>query len=174
MDMKIRKLEKKWLVFYTKARSEKKAFSYLQKFGFEAYLPLHMVLRQWSDRRKKVEVPLFNSYIFVKEHESRIANVLKVPGIVWNVRHNDKPAVLREEELETIKRFINTGYFIETHTPDNLEIGDTVEVMDGPLRGATGYLSGEYNDEKFTLVMETINQALTISIDKKLLKKMDD
>jgi transcription antitermination factor NusG len=59
------KIAKKWLVFYTKSRNEKSAYKNLKKFGFEPYLPLQKVLRQWSDRKKKVELPLFNSYIFV-------------------------------------------------------------------------------------------------------------
>lgn len=165
-------LERKWLVFYTKARWEKKAKEYLEIFGFEAYLPLQTVVRQWSDRKKKVTVPLFNSYIFVKEHESRIGEVLKVPGVAWSIKQNGQPAVLRDKDLETIKRFIDTGFFIESRSIQSLEFGDRVEVIDGPLRGAVGILTGEYNEQKFTIVMETIDQALTISLDKSLLNKI--
>jgi transcriptional antiterminator RfaH len=60
---------KNWFVFYTKSRQEKKVNDLLLRHGFEPYLPLQKVLRQWSDRKKKVEVPLFNSYIFVRVEE---------------------------------------------------------------------------------------------------------
>jgi len=162
--------EPKWLVFYTKSRTEKKVYDYLQKFGFESFLPLHTVLRQWSDRKKKVEVPLFNSYIFVHEPESRIMDVLQVPGIVCNVRHNGKPAVMRQKEIDTIKRFLETGYLIESLPVEDLKKGDRVEVLDGPLRGMEGILTQEYNEEKFSVLVETIDQVLTVNIEKRVLK----
>lgn len=164
--------EKKWLVFYTKSRWEKKVEKYLRQFGFEPYLPLHKVVRQWSDRKKKLETPLFNSYIFVYDYEHRIPDMLKVPGISWNIRHNGKPAVLRGSELEMIKRFISSGLFLETTSVADLEPGDRVKVIDGPLRGAIGYFSGPYSQEKFYVVLATIDQALRVSIDKKLLEKV--
>jgi transcriptional antiterminator RfaH len=58
-------MEKKWFVFYTKSRQEKKVNELLLKKKFEPFLPMQQVMRQWSDRKKKVTVPLFNSYIFV-------------------------------------------------------------------------------------------------------------
>lgn len=163
--------EKKWLVFYTKSRWEKKVKQYLEKFGFEPFLPIHKVLRQWSDRKKKVEVPLFNSYIFVHDYEHRIRDILQIPGISWNIRHNGRPAVLRQEEKDMIERFINSGLFMEAFSIDNVAPGDKVRVIDGPLRGAVGVLSGDYSDEKFIVVLDGIDQAIKVSIDKKLLKK---
>ena len=168
----MKKVEKKWLVFYTKARSEKAVEKNLRKFGFEPYLPLQKVLRQWSDRKKKVEVPLFNSYIFVYDIEANIPEILKIPGLSWNIRHNGKPAVLREKELETIKRFIESGLTLEVGGIENLEKGDQVKIMDGPMKGAEGYLSGEYNDQKFTVELESIDQVLKVSIEKHLLKRV--
>ena len=165
--------EKKWLVFYTKSRWERKVEKYLRQFGFEPYLPLHKVLRQWSDRKKKLEIPLFNSYIFVYDYEHRIQDMLKVPGISWNIRHNGKPAVLRVSELEMIKRFISSGLFLETTSVADLEPGDRVKVIDGPLLGAVGYYFGTYNQEKFYVVLETIDQVLRVSIDKTLLEKAE-
>ena len=172
INSKVKSLKKKWLVFYTKSRAEKKANEFLQKSGYEVYLPVQKVVRQWSDRKKKVEVPLFNSYIFVYEHESRVSEILKVPAVAWNIRHNGKPAVIRDKDIETIRRFIDTGLFMETYSIEDLDIGDEVEVMDGPLRGAQGVLTGEYSQEKFSILMETIDQVISVSIDKKLLKKI--
>jgi transcriptional antiterminator NusG len=167
------KITKKWLVFYTKSRSEKAVEKNLKKFGFEPYLPLQKVIRQWSDRKKKIEIPLFNSYIFVNDHESRIQEILKIPGISWNIRHNDKPAILRDSELDTIKRFIESGLTLEVGAIDDLEKGDQVKIMDGPMRGAIGYLSGDHNDQKFYVEIDSIDQVLKVSVDKWLLKKLD-
>lgn len=165
-------MEKKWLVFYTKSRAEKKTLEYLHKFGFEAWLPMHKVVRQWSDRKKKMEVPLFNSYIFVKDMEANIQEIVKVPGISWNIRHNGKPAVLRDAEFQTIQRFLESGLTIEIGSSLELEKGDKVEVMDGPLKGAVGFLSGTYNEQKFIIEVESIDQVMRVNVDKGLLKKI--
>lgn len=164
--------EKKWLVFYTKSRWEKKVEGYLENFGFEPFLPRHKVLRQWSDRKKKIEVPLFNSYIFVRDIEHNIPEILKVPGISWNIKHAGKPAVLHQDEKEMIERFITSGLFLETQGIDDIEPGDEVKVIDGPLRGAIGTMIGDYNEEKFYVTLESIDQVIKVSIDKSLLKKI--
>ena len=99
----------RWLAFYTKSRHEKKVRDVLTRRGFEVFLPMQKLLRQWSDRKKRVEVPLFNSYIFVHIPYHRSDEVLQVPGVAWAIRHNDKPAELHPKEYETIVRFIETG-----------------------------------------------------------------
>ena len=164
--------KKKWLVFYTKSRAEKKTLEYLQKFGFEAWLPVQKVLRQWSDRKKKVEVPLFNSYIFVNDIEANIAKILKVPGISWNIRHNGKPAKLHSKEQETIQRFLETGLTLETQSIQKLEQGQQVQVMDGPLKGQLGEVESTYNEDKLYVTIESLGQQVMVSIDKGLLKPL--
>ncbi len=164
--------EKKWLVFYTKSRAEKKTLEYLQKFGFEAWLPMHKVLRQWSDRKKKVEIPLFNSYIFVKDIEANIGEILKVQGISWNIRHNGKPAVLHSTEQATIQRFIETGLTLETQAIQELVQGQKVQVMDGLLKGQIGEVEANYNEDKLYVTIESLGQQVMVTIDKGLLKPL--
>ena len=168
-------MDKKWFVFYTKSRQEKKVNELLLKKKFEPFLPMQQVMRQWSDRKKKVTVPLFNSYIFVLVEEHRIQDVLQVPGIAWNIRHNDKPAVLHQSELDTIQRFIETGWLIEAGADFSLiEVGDRVKVLDGPLKGAIGRLTSVHNRHQFSVVLESIGQVITAQIDKQAVRKLTD
>jgi transcriptional antiterminator NusG len=164
-------MKKHWYVFYTKSRAEKKTKQTLEKFGFEVFLPTIKVVRQWSDRKKKVEVPLFNSYIFVLEEEYRIVEVLKIPGISWNIRHNGKPAFLREEELNVIKKVVNSGYAVEAEGYDKLEKGDEVEIIDGPLKGFKGIIDKSI-EQNFRVLIPSIGQAVKVQVDKRLLKKI--
>ncbi len=164
--------KKKWLVFYTKSRAEKKTLELLVKFGFEAWLPTHQVLRQWSDRKKKVEVPLFNAYIFVRDIEANISEILKVPGISWNIRHNGNPAVLRTSEQETIKRFIDTGLTLAIQATQKLLKGQEVKVMDGPLKGLIGEVEANYNEDKLYVTIDSLGQQILVSINKNLLKPL--
>jgi transcriptional antiterminator NusG len=166
-------MNKKWFVFYTKSRQEKKVDELLKRNGFESYLPLQTVMKQWSDRKKKVDVPLFNSYIFVETEEHAIQEVVKIPGVAWNIRLNGKPAVLHPNELATIRRFIETGLFIETQDQsESLERGDRVEVVDGPLRGEKGVLADFHNGAKFSVVLGGIGQVITVQLPSGILKKI--
>ncbi|MBX2898787.1 MAG: UpxY family transcription antiterminator [Cyclobacteriaceae bacterium] len=162
---------KHWFVFYTKSRQEKKIRDLLTRRGFEVFLPLQKVMRQWSDRKKKVEVPLFNSYIFVFESEDQIPFIVQTPGIAWNLRHNNKPAVLHPNELQTITRFLDSGLLLESQPYTDLSVGDPVEVIDGPLKGMLGMLLKTTDGEKFTVGLESIGQTMLVRIDPGVLKK---
>jgi transcriptional antiterminator NusG len=168
-------LSKNWFVFYTKSRQEKKVNELLMKRGFDAYLPLQMVMKQWSDRKKKVEVPLFNSYIFVNVEEHALQDVLQVPGVAWNIRLNGKPAVLHQRELDIIRRFIDTGFLIEAHGIDEAyAVGDWVRVVDGPLKGTDGRLSDFHNKQYFSIVLEAIGQTITVQLDRQIVRKLTE
>ncbi|MCW5912368.1 MAG: UpxY family transcription antiterminator [Cyclobacteriaceae bacterium] len=162
---------KHWFVFYTKSRQEKKVRDLLSRRGYEVFLPLQKVMRQWSDRKKKVEAPLFNSYIFVFDSEDKIPFIVQTPGIAWNIRHNSKPAVLHPKELDTIQRFLSSGLLLESQPYQKLEAGDLVEVIDGPLKGMVGTLLKTADGEKFTVALESIGQTMLVRIDPDVLKK---
>ena len=168
-------MTKNWYVFYTKSRQEKKVRDLLLRDGYDVFLPMHKVMRQWSDRKKKVDVPLFNSYIFVRDFEYRIADILRTPGVAWNIRHNGKPAILRQEEFELIQRFITTGYFLETSgNVASFQVGDKAKILDGPLAGVTGVLTGQDKNQRFNIVLEGIQQVIQVQLPAMLLERVDD
>lgn len=144
----------------------------LLRSSFEVFLPMQKVMRQWSDRKKKVEVPLFNSYIFVKESEDKIQTILQTPGVSWNIRHNDKPAVLHEHELNLINRFITAGHFIEVSSKEELVKGDAVEILDGHLKGIKGNFVSTKSGHRFTLSLESLGNSIYVEIDPVLVKKI--
>jgi transcription antitermination factor NusG len=135
---------------------------------------MQTVMRQWSDRKKKVEVPLFNSYIFVRDFEHRIADILQTPGVAWNIRHNGRPAILRQEEYDLIRRFITTGYFLETTGEvESFEVGDRARIIDGPLAGITGILTGRDKSRRFSILLEGIQQVIQVHLPASLLTKLE-
>ncbi len=167
-------MNKKWFVFYTKSRHEKKVEELLTRSGFEVFLPTQFVVRQWSDRKKKIEVPLFNSYIFVREDEHKIPEILQTPGISWPVRLEGKPAILHEHELKLIQRFLETGFFVQSGHIDqhNLIKGNKAEIIDGPLKGLIGAITGSTDVKTFVIALEGINQSMRVEIPAFLLKKL--
>lgn len=162
---------KNWYVFYTQSRQEKKVRDRLLRRGYETFLPLQKVMRQWSDRKKKVEVPLFNSYIFVYDTEDKVPFIVQTPGIAWSIRYNNKPAILQTSEMETIQRFLTSGLLLECQPYESLLQNDPVQVVDGPLKGMVGHILKTADGEKFTVVLESIAQSLQVRIDRGVLKK---
>ena len=97
-----------WFVIYTKSRQEKKVALELEKMGITVYCPMINQIRQWSDRKKKVEVPLISSYVFVQLKERDREAVFEVPGIVRYVYWLEKPAIVRDEEIAVMKAWLST------------------------------------------------------------------
>jgi len=100
-------MSKKWYALYTKPRWEKKVNLLLTEKGIETYCPLNKVKRKWSDRIKTIDEPLFKSYVFVKVDDDDRSNVRLTNGVVNFVYWNRKPAIVKEKEIETIKRILN-------------------------------------------------------------------
>jgi transcription antitermination factor NusG len=98
--------EKKWYVIYSKPRWEKKVDAALIRKGIESWCPLNKVQKQWSDRKKVVEEPLFKSYIFVRVEETEKLEVLMTPGVLNFIYYLKQPATIRDEDIETIKRYL--------------------------------------------------------------------
>lgn len=98
--------DKKWFVLYSKPRWEKKLDNALIQKGIESWCPLNKVQKQWSDRKKIVEEPLFKSYVFVRIREDEKTTVLMTPGAMQFVYYLRKPAVIKDSEIETIKHFL--------------------------------------------------------------------
>jgi transcription antitermination factor NusG len=100
------KPEKKWFALYTKPRWEKKIDAALIRKGIESWCPLQKVERQWSDRKKVIEDPLFKSYVFVRINETERHLVLMTDGVLNFVYYLGKPAVIKEEEVNNIKMYL--------------------------------------------------------------------
>jgi transcription antitermination factor NusG len=98
--------EKKWYALYTKPRWEKKIDSVLVRKGVESWCPLQKVERQWSDRKKVIEEPLFKSYVFVRIDATERSKVLMTDGVLNFVYYLGKPAVIKNEEVEIIKKYL--------------------------------------------------------------------
>lgn len=141
-----------WFVIYTKPRQEKKVTEQLLAIGIDAFCPTITTIKQWSDRKKKVTVPLINSYVFVQLEEANRLNVFKAPGVVRFVHWLKKPAIVRENEIVTLKEL--TEKTVCNVTIDHLTIGDEFLIP-----------SGVFKDKK-GVIQETRGKALKLKLDE--------
>src|ERR1700694_1722089 len=142
----------KWYALYTRPRWEKKVNSLLTEKGIESYCPLNRVRRKWSDRIKTIEEPLFKSYVFVRIGEDNRSNVRMTQGVVNFVYWDGKPAVIKDKEIQTIKRFLDES---ENVSVVKIELGpnDRVRVVSGPMMDHEGQ------------VLEVKNKTAKVCID---------
>lgn len=164
-----------WYVVYVSSRHEKKAFLRLADKKIEAYLPMVKKLRQWSDRKKWIDVPLFNGYLFVHSAPKQFDTILDVPGIVAFVKYNGFQATVRDKEIQTIKSLLAFGYDMESFVSDEkLTIGNNVLVTEGILKGQTGELLEEADDNWFVINIEGIGNSLKVKLPVNILKPIHE
>lgn len=160
-----------WYAVYTAPRAEKKIKERLDEAGIQNYLPLKIEYRQWSDRKKKVIVPLISGYIFVYILENSFTSVLKLPGVVAFLKEGGKPKCIPENQIERLQ-------FVEKNSEEPLEmtdepipIGTWVEIIKGNLHGFYGEFVEFRNKFRMVLRLEQLGCAL-VTVSRNCIKKV--
>lgn len=126
-----------WYAIYTRPNQEKKVADQLARKGVVVYCPLQKVMRQWSDRKKILEIPAFRGYVFVQIHDAIRWEVLATEGIINFVCHEGKPARIPAKEIETVRLFFQdlSGNIIDE---TDIRVNDVARVYSGVLMGMEG------------------------------------
>lgn len=148
-----------WFVIYTQARNEKKVALRLENIGIEVYCPLVIQIRQWSDRKKKVELPLISSYVFVNIAESEREKVFQVPGVVRYLFWLGKPAIIRNKEIEALKDSLKEVIFKTEIT--SLKAGTQVNIPHGPFQGKQGTVS-QVSKNSVKIILQELGILVTL------------
>lgn len=157
-----------WYVLYTKPRWEKKVAAQLNKKGFEVYCPMNIVRRKWTDRYKVIEDPLFKSYVFIHFDINEQTRVRLTDGVLNFVYWQGAPAVVKEDEIILIKRFLNDFTDVQA-TSIELNEGHKVRVKAGLMINHEG-LVVDVKNNSVSVVLETLGYQLTATFDKRNLE----
>ena len=159
--------EKHWHALYVRSRSERKVLSQLEEKGIEAYLPLITRIKQWSDRKKKVEEPLFKSYVFVHNSLRQHYDVLNVYGVVRFVTFEHKAVIVPDNQIVAIKKYIDDPVEDESVVKNNdLKVGQMVRITNGVLQGLVGRLVSVNNKRSLVVYIESVGQVVPVSISR--------
>ena len=161
--------EKRWFAVYTRPRYEKKIEKLLLERNIQCYLPLIKTLRQWSDRKKWVEMPLFNSYVFVNTDSTNRYEILNLPGVVRFVSFEGIPVTIPEEQIENI-RWILSSEIPTQSLEEKIPEGSKVEIIKGPLRGLRAEMVQYNNRKKIVLRLDHLETSLEIQIPENHVK----
>ena len=154
---------KKWFAIYVKSRSEKKVLKLLEDIGVESFLPLITRVKQWSDRKKKVEEPLFRSYLFVNIPLSDYYTVLNVNGVVKFITFEKKPVPVPNNQIIAIKEYLNDT---ELHNIDyeDFKEGELVRIKSGQMKDLIGRFIKINGKHRVIIDIEAVGQSIPINI----------
>lgn len=153
-----------WYAVYVKSRAEKKAQTELLYKEIETFLPLQRKLRQWSDRKKWVEMPLITGYLFVKISRSEYDLVLQSNYIVSYVRFEGTAAVIPDNQIEYLKLMLKQDNLDIEITKQTFEPGQMIEVIAGPLIGVRGKLIRIKGKNKVAIELEQLGYSALVEI----------
>ncbi len=137
--------------------------------GLEYYCPLKKIKSQWKDRKKIIYEPIFKGYVFVKNSDQDLWEILNISGALNYVYLEKKPAIVREEEIETIKKFLNEFEEVELMNSYDVKVNQQVQVMRGILMNYKGIVL-EVLDNKARVYINSMGVYLCATFDIKQLR----
>lgn len=155
---------KQWYVVYVKSRAEKKVLQSLTSKNIEVWLPVQNKLRQWSDRKKLVEIPLFPGYLFVHVGRKDYDQVLTTENVVCYITIEGKAVPVRDEDIRSLKRILQQDLIKVELTCDDLSPGEQVEILSGPLMGICGELVQLKGKHKVSICIQQIHYTVMVEV----------
>jgi transcription antitermination factor NusG len=154
--------EPRWYALRTRSRHEKRVRDQLLQRDVDTFLPLCESWRQWKDRKKKIDLPLFPGYCFARFPLVDRLRILTVLGVAGLVSINGRPEPILEDELAAIQRLVSTRLQYDPHP--FLEEGMDVEVVRGPLAGVRGKLLRKDRVTRLVLAVTLVRQCALVEI----------
>lgn len=142
-------------------RHEKKVFEKFLEQGIESYLPLVKNIKQWSDRKKTVEEPLFTGYVFVKLMPHEFDKPLYVAGVINYLSFGKQKAIVKHTEIESLKYLIESGYLLNTYS-ENVRVGTKVKLLLSTFKDHVAVVQSIENHNA-VIYFESLNQYMKVT-----------
>jgi transcription antitermination factor NusG len=154
-----------WYAVQTRARHEKVVVDRLGEHGVETFLPLATEIRRWSDRKKTIQSPLFNCYIFARIAPTNIdrLRVLKVNGVLGLVGKRGEGTPIPDDQIESVRILVGNGE--PWHSHPFLQIGQRVRIRSGALDGMEGVLVSRNGDRTLVISIDAIQRSLAVRVE---------
>jgi transcription antitermination factor NusG len=154
---------RQWHALYTCAQHERRVFEELERRSIESFLPLYESVRRWKDRQVRLDLPLFQGYVFVRIALQDKLRALEVPGVVRLVGFGGVPAPLPNEQVDAMRASMTRLLRAEPHA--YLTAGRRVHVRRGPLQGLEGILIRRKSVFRLVVSVELIMRSVALEVD---------
>ena len=153
----------KWYALTTRYRFEKRVNEKLNHKGYESFLPLYEKISNWSDRKKKVKVPLFSCYVFIRLNLKYKIDILQTAGVLNFVSFENQPVPIPDNQINLVKNLISENREIKTIY--KFVKGQKVKVIHGLLSGHEGFYSNSNNSSRLIFHLDSLNQTIAVEIN---------
>jgi transcription antitermination factor NusG len=165
-DLMIKQEPANWYAVQTRARNEKAISERLQEQGLTTFLPLVTEIRRWSDRKKKVELPLFSCYVFVKlvpsNNDDRM-RVYRTNGVFRIVSMRGEAIPIPDEQIDALRTVVTRQVPWSAHP--FLKIGQRVRIRGGSLEGVEGVLLSQSEGRTLIISVDAIQRSLAVRVE---------
>lgn len=161
-----------WFAVQVRPRHELTTAKILRNKGVEEFVPLYNSRRQWSDRQKDIQLPLFTGYIFCKFASRAKLPVVTTPGVIRIVGSRKGPIPIADHEIASIQIAVQEPVNVSPHP--YLAIGSKVKVEEGPFTGLQGILVNHKNGSQLVVSLDIVQRSMAIEIDRSAVKIVDD
>jgi len=156
---------KQWIALYTKPRSERLVVSKLESLNIACFYPQRQAIRQWSDRKKKVLIPLIPSYVFVNIELRNCHRVFESEAVVRVVTFNKRAAIVRLEEIALLRLACNDEE-IQITSDNRSRVGEKAEIIEGIFTGYSGVIVGLRGSSAIAIQIEELGLSVIVSVAK--------
>lgn len=157
-----------WYALHVRPRFEKHVQMHLEEKGYEVFCPTYSVMRQWSDRVKALDFPLFPGYVFCRFSIHARLPILVTPGVNQVVGAGKTPVTVDESELLTIRRVLESG--VAAQPWPFLKVGEPVRIETGPLEGMTGIVTRIKNSYRLVVSVSLLMRSVSVELDSTWIK----
>ena len=161
-----------WYALYTRPRFEKKVDAELRRKGLESYLPVQTVVRIWSDRRKKLTLPLFPSYVFIHTTDLERYVALQTLGAIRLVSFNGAPTPIPDYQIRAVQGLLELEHECVPQLIPYLSTGTQVEIISGPFKGLIGFILEHRTKNRFVFSIDGICQSIALEMEAHCLKPL--
>lgn len=156
-----------WFALTVRPRHEKTVAQHLRTRGIEEYLPLCASRRQWTDRKKLVDLPLFAGYVFSRFSARERFLALMTPGVTGVVGFNNSDSPVSEAEIASIRTVLAAGF---TLSPcPYVQAGDIVRIERGPLAGVSGTVARANGAWRLIINVELLHRSVAVEVDRDII-----
>ena len=159
-----------WYAAHTRHQHEKLVAQMLANKGFEVFLPLYTEVRQWRDRKKTVELPLFSCYVFLRGDLERRLAIVTTPGVHGMVCSAGRLAEIPEDEIQAVRSVIENRINVEPYP--FLKCGDLVRVKSGALKGLEGFLVRKKGQARLIISVDLLERSVAAEVDASAVERI--
>lgn len=154
-----------WYALHTRPRHEKMVVQRLTERGVQTFLPMLTEVHRWSDRKKSVQLPLFDCYVFARFAPSRAERlrVLRVDGVLGLVGSHGEGTPIPDDQIEAVRTLVAGEMQWSSHP--FLKLGERVRIRSGALNGVEGILVSRNGDQTLVISIDAIQRSLAVRLE---------